>query len=226
MNNKKHVVTIKGTKEGLTFFIDENSSFDQVLHELDQKLSSTVVDKEKPMITVNVSVGNRYLTSEQQEQIKTVIRSKQKFIVSSIESNVITRDEAKEWQKDSQINSIYRMVRSGQVIEVRGDLLLIGDVNPGGKVTATGNIYVLGELKGIAHAGVNGNEEAVIAASYMKPNQLRIANYISRSPDYETEGVYMECAYVKTEKIVIDELQVLAKTSPYFSSVERRMSNG
>lgn len=57
-------------------------------------------------------------------------------------------------------------------MEVEGDLLLVGDVNPGGKVISTGNIYIMGNLYGIAHAGVMGDREAFITASYMKPTQL------------------------------------------------------
>src|SRR5699024_6545534 len=84
---------------------------------------------------------------------------------------------------------------------------------------------VLGQLNGIAHAGVYGNESAVIAASYMNPMQLRIANYISRAPDYESEGVYMECGYLdkENEKIAIDRLQILPQLKRELSAMERRM---
>ena len=44
-------------------------------------------------------------------------------------------------------------------IKVPGDLLLIGDVNPGGTVMAGGNIFIMGSLKGIAHAGCYGNDK-------------------------------------------------------------------
>src|SRR5699024_10795663 len=87
----------------------------------------------------------------------------------------------------------------------------IGDVNPGGQVRATGSMYILGDLYGIDHAGIYGDVQTTIAASYMNPAQLRIGNYMSRATDYETEGTYMECAYLDEEndKIVIDRLQVL-----------------
>src|SRR5699024_12818976 len=103
-----------------------------------------------------------------------------------------------------------RIVRSGQVVEGTGDCLLVGCVNPGGQLKSTGSIYVLVHLDGIAHAGVYGDEKAVRAASYMNPTQRRIAKYISRAPDYEASGVYMECGYLdkSNEKIVIDRLQV------------------
>src|SRR5699024_11859344 len=57
-----------------------------------------------------------------------------------------------------------------------------------GQVRATGSIYILGHLYGIAYAGIYGDVQTTIAASYMNPAQLRIGNYMSRAPDYETEG--------------------------------------
>ena len=42
---------------------------------------------------------------------------------------------------------------------------------------------IMGQLKGIAHAGFKGNNQAVIAASVMKPAQLRIADQVTIAPD-------------------------------------------
>ncbi|KGP90934.1 septum formation inhibitor [Pontibacillus chungwhensis BH030062] len=229
MSTKKQVVTIKGTKDGLTLHIDDTCSFHDVLFELDRKISGNYVDEDQPMITVNIQLGNRYLDEDQKEELREVIRRHNKLVIDEIHSNVITKDEAHEWEVDRAVNPIFKVIRSGQVLEVRGDLLLVGDVNPGGKIVATGNIYVMGNLRGIAHAGVNGNTKAVIAASYMKPNQLRIADLLSRSPDYdEAEGAYMECGYVddKEEKIIIDRLQLLTQKRPELAGVERSMLNG
>src|SRR5699024_8357166 len=112
---------------------------------------------------------------------------------------------------EMEVKPITQIVRSGQVAEVAGDLLLIGDENPGAQVRATGCIYILGHLYGIAHAGIYGDVRTTIAASYMNPAQLCIGNYMSRAPDYETEGTYMECAYldVENDKLVIVRLQLL-----------------
>ncbi len=83
-------------------------------------------------------------------------------------------------------------------------------------------------MRGIAHAGVNGNREAVIAASYMGPSQLRIAEIISRSPDSETEGVPMECGFIEKdgEQIIMDRISSLVKTRPDLNAFERRILNG
>jgi len=88
-----------------------------------------------------------------------------------------------------ELHVIGRTLRSGQRIDVEGDLVLMGDANPGSILTATGNIVVVGALRGIAHAGINGDEEVSISAYRLEPLQLRIANVIARSTDQgRTEG--------------------------------------
>src|SRR5699024_7788874 len=135
---------------------------------------------------------------------------------------------AEQWVEKREVKRITQIVRSGQVVEVTGDILLVGDVNPGGQAKATGSIYVLGHVSGIAHAGVYGEVKAVIGACYMKPTQLRIAKYLSRAPDYDASGVHMECGYLdkSNETIVIDRLQVLPYILKQERAIERRMTNG
>jgi septum site-determining protein MinC len=78
-------------------------------------------------------------------------------------------------------------VRSGQRIVHEGHLVIVGDVNAGAEVLAEGDVVVFGALRGLAHAGYNGNEAARIVAGSLRPPQLRIAGKIARSP--EEEGV-------------------------------------
>lgn len=228
MHDKEQLILIKGTRDGLTIYINDVCLFDDALSELRHILTSTQTQKNEPNVSVMVSLGNRYLHKEQQEDLRKIIEEENNFYLQSCESNLIQRDEALEWLAQDEINVINQIIRSGQVLEVHGHLLLIGDVNPGGKIVSTGNIYVLGKLNGIAHAGSEGDTQAVIISSYMNPSQLRIANYISRAPDYETEGVYMECGFIDEEqdKIMIDKLQVLSHKRKSLSGFERRMLNG
>lgn len=226
--DKKQTITIKGTRDGLSLFIDESASFTEVINELDEKITASKPKKDEPIVSVKVRLGNRFLDEEQKKEIQKIICYDNRFKIESIESDLIKREDAIKWRDDSEIKAVNRIVRSGQVLEVQGDLLLIGDVNPGGQVISTGNIYILGNLYGIAHAGSEGDSEAFIAASYMKPTQLKIADYISRAPDYESDGVYMECGIVdkKQDKIIIDSIRVLARRRKEISGFERRMSNG
>lgn len=228
MLDKQQMITIKGTRDGLILIIDDSCSFQEVLHELSEKIAYSRPKREEPIVSVTVKLGNRYINDEQKKQLSDLIGEENRFTIESFESEVVRREEALTWQEDSEIKSISKIVRSGQVLKVTGDLLLIGDVNPGGKVVTTGNIFIMGSLRGIAHAGIDGDRNAIIAASYMKPSQLRIADLISRAPDYESDGVYMECGLIdeKQDKIIIDRLQVLPHLRKDLSGFERRMHNG
>lgn len=228
MHNKKQIVTIKGTSSGLTLFIDDLCAYDDIIEDLQNKISLNYNHQDEAPVHVTVHLGTRYLKDEQKDQLKKIISEKTNLIVDSFQSDVIHKEEALSWKKESEIKCMNRMVRSGQVLHVEGDLLLIGDVNPGGKVVSTGNVYILGHLWGIAHAGSKGDREAIIAASHMNPSQLRIADYISRAPDHDSPGVYMECGRIDNEldKIVIDRLQVLTKVRESLSGFERRIKNG
>jgi septum site-determining protein MinC len=228
VTTQKQVITIKGTKDGLIFLFDEYCSFYEIIRELEEKLTSSLIENEHPLVKVTIHLGNRYLTNEMKNEIEQIFQSKKNFIVEKFTSNVMHRQEAEEMIQKLEITPIKTIVRSGQVVHVDGDALLIGDVNPGGKITASGNIYVLGKLYGIAHAGIDGDRNAIVVASYMNPTQLRIADLFSRSPDYETEGVSLEYAYIdqENEVILIDRLQRLSKIGPITDSFERRIING
>ncbi|MBX9950860.1 MAG: hypothetical protein K2Y39_16940 [Candidatus Obscuribacterales bacterium] len=74
-------------------------------------------------------------------------------------------------------------LRSGQSVSHQGHLVIIGDVNPGAEVVAEGDITVWGALRGIARAGVGGNNDAEIRALRLQPIQIRIGESFARSPD-------------------------------------------
>ncbi len=96
-------------------------------------------------------------------------------------------------------------LRSGQRVYTEDNLLVFGDVNPGAELIAGGDIMVMGVLRGVAHAGVPDNIAAIIAALSLKPTQLRIGHFISRSPEFqEKHDSGPEIARVDTEQIVVD----------------------
>ncbi len=97
-------------------------------------------------------------------------------------------------------------VRSGVILEHPGHLILFGDVNPGAEVRATGNIVVLGRLRGTAHAGI-GATTGFILALRLEPQQLRIGRKVSRAGDSDTASTEAEIAYVTGESIVVERYQ-------------------
>ncbi len=75
---------------------------------------------------------------------------------------------------------VYRgSLRSGQQLFRPEHIMIMGDVNPGAEVSSSGDILVWGRLRGVAHAGAQGNGHAIIAALDLDPVQLRIASVVA-----------------------------------------------
>lgn len=210
----KHHVTIKGVKDGLVFLMDDACDYEALVEELRQKLTKTHRRfLEGPRTRVDVKLGNRTITEEQKSELIALIGSKGNLYVETIESSVPEAGDPAG--RGARIKALRTIVRSGQTVHHDGDLLILGDVNPGGTVTATGDIYILGSLRGTAHAGIDGDQRAIIAASHMKPTQLRIAEVISRPPDeWGIEEATMEFAYLNEGRMEIDSIIHLQRVRP------------
>ena len=77
---------------------------------------------------------------------------------------------------------VRRTLRSGYSLQHSGHVVVIGDVNPGAEIIAGGDVIVWGHLRGMVHAGAEGNEDAVVCALDLSPTQLRIAGQIATTP--------------------------------------------
>ena len=141
---------------------------------------------------------------------KTIVSSQalgytSKFIIENSPCNILTINEKN--QPFSKTNFHQGTVRSGEYIDSPGDLLILGDVNPGAKVSAEGNIIIWGRLLGIAHAGSKGNSQAKISALQLSPVQLRIANKVARGPKEKPQLGLAEQARIYSEEIIISPLE-------------------
>jgi len=77
---------------------------------------------------------------------------------------------------------VRRTLRSGNRIEHRGHVTVIGDVNPGAEIVASGDVVVWGKLRGTVHAGAEGDDDARVCALELAPTQLRIADKLALTP--------------------------------------------
>jgi septum site-determining protein MinC len=77
---------------------------------------------------------------------------------------------------------VHRTLRSGFKLTSPGHVTVIGDVNPGAEIIAGGSVVVWGKLRGVVHAGSEGNEQAEVCALDLAPTQLRIAGIIAVPP--------------------------------------------
>jgi septum site-determining protein MinC len=102
-------------------------------------------------------------------------------------------------------------LRGGQVLHHQGNIVVVGDVNPGAELIATGDIVVFGRLGGIAHAGAGGDEAARIYALDLAATQLRIATFIAAEQDAKTRARVPEAALARDGRILIVSLDRLGE---------------
>ena len=95
-------------------------------------------------------------------------------------------------------------LRGGQSLHNIGNIVIIGDVNPGAELVASGDIVVFGSLRGVAHAGAQGDASARVYAIDLSPTQLRIATCIAADAGERARAaVTPEVAFVKDGRIAI-----------------------
>ena len=59
------------------------------------------------------------------------------------------------------------------------NIVIIGDANPGSEIVASGNVIVMGALRGMVHAA-QMKQTAIVVALKLSPTQLRIGDIITR----------------------------------------------
>ncbi|MBE9046787.1 septum site-determining protein MinC [Pleurocapsales cyanobacterium LEGE 10410] len=109
-------------------------------------------------------------------------------------------------------------VRSGVEIRHPGTIVILGDLNPGGKAIAAGDILVWGRLRGIAHAGAQGNLQCRITALKMEFTQLRIADAVARPPKLRPKRLSPELAFVTPDGIRLTDTSEFAKNYVFSKS--------
>ncbi len=137
------------------------------------------------------------------------------FILADNSNNILKINNKNKDLKKTHFHQ--GTVRSGDYLDISGDLLILGDVNPGSIVSAEGNIIIWGRLLGIAHAGCKGNDQATISALQLRPVQLRIANKVARGPKEMPQLGLAEQAKIDSEEIIISPLD-----SMYFSKLNQK----
>ena len=206
---------------GLKSEYQENISFENLdnIHETFREFSSMKRPLETKIFAINELISSHQLSKFKNNFYKIytdylyIYSNNRDTIIAgkSLKINSIFINEQEAKNKLLILNSqkqddVLRQgtVRSGDRISSNGNLFIIGDVNPGAIVSAKKNIYVWGKLLGIAFAGKGGNKNASIAALYLNPLQLRIADVVAIGPKDKPRDHYPEIAIIEKQIITIN----------------------
>jgi len=213
----KSGIAIKGTRDGLLVTLGEGRLSD-LLAELAERLGRTASFFKGG--NVSLQVGQRELSVAELEGIKALLSQNGVSLWAVLTTSPTTWAAARNLGLETRAEPfaepslpqdakqgilVQRTLRSGQIIQHPGHIVIIGDVNPGAEVVAGGNIVVWGKLRGMVHAGAMGDDSAMVCALSLAPTQLRIGNHIARPPEGgEKSSAMPEVAQVKEGKIVVE----------------------
>lgn len=133
--------------------------------------------------TIPMRVTGRLFTENEIKKVKATINAEIPVEIKFDDISDLLGLHAikKTFEADTDISEtkfIQNSLRSGHREEYPGSIVVCGDVNFGAEIIAGGNIMILGALRGVAHAGANGNTMAIISANNIDLTQIRIANLV------------------------------------------------
>ncbi|MCX7714709.1 MAG: septum site-determining protein MinC [Clostridia bacterium] len=199
-------VVLKGKKDGVSVILSPDMPFSIIMSDVIEKFNQSKSFFSSGAYNINFS--GRSLSQDERLQLEKNVSE----ILSECEISIGYQElESSPKKIFKDIKEGYTKfhegtIRSGQLLESEGNLVVIGDVNPGSEIVAAGNIVVMGAVRGIVHAGCTGNRDAFIVALNLSPTQIRIADIITRPPDNDVRHeIIPERAYIKDNTIYIDE---------------------
>ena len=198
------LVTIRSCRYGLGIQLSPDPEFSVLADILTGKFhDSARFFKDAKMA---LSFSGRILSRTEEEQVLNIISDNTDIEILC----VITHDEKMEAMYRSVVEQtlsdlqkregqFYRgTLAKRQVLESETSIVILGDVEPGARVIAKGNIVIVGVLYGSAHAGAAGDRNAFIAALSMQPRQLCIGDI-----EAKRQIIYQESLTIKGPQIAV-----------------------
>ena len=193
---------IKGIKDGILITLDEQEWQDSKLA-LIEKINKKQAFFQGARLVIDV--GNRILSAKDLGEVRDNLFSQGVMLSGVLSKSMVTQNaannlglitkleipESKPEKKIKPLDTVlsgeaalfvHRTMRSGYKIAYQGHVVVLGDVNPGAEIIASGCVVVWGRLRGTVHAGAEGDQNAVICALDLSPMQLRIASKIAITP--------------------------------------------
>ena len=226
---KEKDVIFRGTREGLNLVLNAKDNIEEFKAKLEDKLkdskcfysgasvtletrgavvSSDVIKEVKDILEghgLNVKEADPDVLQRMREMREGLEKAKISRNAKDDTKPVVRGREMEQLPLQADTIMVKRTLRAGQCVSFDGNVVIMGDVNPGAEIEATCDIVVWGSLRGIAHAGSNGNTEARVVALKLIASQLRIANMITRAPDGEVQSpTGPEVASIKGDSIIIE----------------------
>ncbi len=174
-------IKISQTTNEIILNVNVIAEINEILEELEAKLPK--LRDFYQTSTIPMRVTGRLFTESEIKKVRATINAEIPVEIKFDDISDLLGLHAikKTFEADTDISEtkfIQNSLRSGHREEYPGSIVVCGDVNFGAEIIAGGNIMILGALRGVAHAGANGNTMAIISANNIDLTQIRIANLV------------------------------------------------
>jgi septum site-determining protein MinC len=193
---------IKGIKEGILITLEGENWQDAKLSLIDKIKEKQDFFQGARLV---LDVGHAVLGTHAIEEMQEILLEQEINLFGVLSKSMVTQEAAQKlgliYTLDTYITQperilqpldtvvsgesavwIQRTMRSGFKVAYQGHVVVLGDVNPGAEIVASGSVIVWGRLRGTVHAGAEGDQSAVVCALDLSPTQLRIATKIATTP--------------------------------------------
>lgn len=190
-------IRISNAKDEIKITVNAGTEFDEVLEEFSDKLPRIKKYYDKENLPIHI-VG-KALKENEQTAVRTILKAEIDTKITFGDTSEVLGLHAIKKTFESSVETsetkfIQGNLRSGQREEFSGSIAILGDLNYGAEVIAGENIIITGKLRGLAHAGANGNKKAIISANSIEATQVRISNVVKEIPenDYKLPVLYLD----------------------------------
>lgn len=200
----KNCLRVSRTKDEIRLMVNAGTELEDVLEDLKEKLLTIKKYYERENLPIHV-VG-KALKENEQTAFRAILKAEVDTPITFGDTSEVLGLHAIKRTFESSVETsetkfIKGNLRSGQREEFSGSIVVLGDLNYGAEVIAGENIIVTGIIRGVPHAGANGNKKAIIAANAIESTQVRIANIVKEitENDYKLPFIYLDGENIEIE---------------------------
>lgn len=201
-------IIMKGALDGLKIVLDDAHKFLPVFGALEKKIKTSKAFFSGNKITLVLK--NRLMTEDEYDYARTHLLFK--YGIEIEPASMLEQSPQEGVPQPVKVDNptllspkiVSHTLRAGQMVGHDGDMIILGDVNPGAEVTASGSVYIFGALRGRIWAGSKGDKNASIVALDFEPVQMRIADKVVVSPGRSgNKEQFPQKAFIEEDSIVV-----------------------
>lgn len=209
-------VILRGNQNGYQLNIDQAADFEAVkigLRDLLENLSANA--KKTSKISFDILTGDRLLSADQNQQLEEIVGEYGEYSIHKITATVMTIEEASYLKEIDNVHLLAQTIHNGQQIKMKGDILFLGNINEGGELSTSGNIYLFGDVRGVVHAGTPNFEDKLIIGDLQKAQQVWIGEQVNFVENDQLSVDYKAIAYVNDlHTVTFGHLHELKEINP------------